>query len=159
MLIEAKNFSITGSRIPSGVREFPFEKVVEKILGKRKFVSFVFIDEIKMKKLNRKCRGKNKSTDILSFPNQEGGEIFISMQDVRKKAPYFLLLTPYYLKYLFIHGLLHLKGYDHGSKMDRQENKFCKIFKLKNPFNNERGQDNNRNRRGHIRSASGRESA
>jgi probable rRNA maturation factor len=154
MLIEANKFSITGSRIPKSVRDFPFEEAVEKILGKKKFVSFVLIDETKMKKLNKEYRGVNKSTDILSFPNEEGGEILISLTDVRKKSTVYCLLSTDYLPYLFIHGLLHLKGMTHGSKMDRQENKFCKIFKLKNPFN--ASEDHSGNRRRHVRSASGR---
>jgi rRNA maturation RNase YbeY len=158
-MIEGKNHSITGSRIPKGVREFPFQQAVEKVLGKKKFVSVAFLDEKEMKKWNKAYRSKNKSTDILSFPNKEGGEILISMEDVKKKSPTFKLSAQDYLNYLFIHGLLHLKGYDHGSKMDILENKFCKIFKLKNPFTNERDQDNSRNRHRDIRSPSGRKPA
>lgn len=157
-MIEGKNYSIVSrnSRIPNGVREFPFEKVIEKILGKKKNVSLVFIDESKMMELNNKYRKKDYSTDILSFPNMDGGEIFISMKDVKRKSSEYDILHTSYLYFLFIHGLLHLKGMTHGSKMDIQEKKFCKFFKLKHPLNNERDQDNSRNRYRNVRSPSGR---
>lgn len=151
MQIEEKNFSIIGTRISQSIRDFPFAKAVEKILGKKKFVSFVFVSSAKIKELNSKYRKKNASTDILSFPNPDGGEIFISLSDVRHKAPKFLLLAADYLYFILIHGLLHLKGFDHGSKMEEQEKRFCKFFSIQHPFNVIK--DNSRNRYRHIRSA------
>ena len=41
------------------------------------------------------------------------------------------MTTNGYIGYLFIHGLLHLKGHDHGTDMDRLEAKFVKKFNLR----------------------------
>jgi rRNA maturation RNase YbeY len=147
---EGKNFSITGSRIPTGVREFPFVKAVEMVLGRNKFVSIAFVSDTAIKKWNKAYRGKDSSTDILSFPSTEGGEILISLADARKKAAQYSLLPTAYLHFILIHGLLHLKGHTHGSKMEVQEKKLCKYFSITHPFNVIK--NNSRNRHRNIRS-------
>jgi len=86
-----------------------------------------------MRRLNKKYRKKNQSTDVLSFNLGNGGEIFLSLNDIRRKTKIYDLKTNVYLLYLLIHALLHLKGEAHGSKMDRQEKKYCKIFQIKHP--------------------------
>lgn len=86
-----------------------------------------------MKKLNSKYRKKNTSTDILAFPlSKREGDLYLSLPDVAKKAPAFGMNAPEYLKYLFIHGLVHLKGFDHGKKMDALEKKYSKALRF--PF-------------------------
>ena len=85
----------------------------------------------KMKKLNNKFRKVNKPTDVLSFPlkikkksNTYLGDIAISYEIVNKRSK--KSLFDHELDKLWIHGYLHLSGYDHikykdFKKMTRKE--------------------------------------
>ena len=99
--------------------------------------------EIKI--LNKKFRKKNKSTDILSFPNQTKkkfreltssnkeiylGDIIINLEKMNISS---INLFKKHLNILWIHGLVHLFGYDHKKdnsykKMNLIEKKFLKKF-------------------------------
>ena len=77
----------------------------------------------KMKKLNKKFRKKNKPTDVLSFPSSHNykkmiyiGDIAISFEIINKRAS----LTNFNLEFdkMWIHGYLHLIGYDHKNLND-----------------------------------------
>lgn len=108
--------------------------MTEKILGKKYELSLVFVGETRMKSLNKKYRKKNSATDILAFPISEtSGEIFINQNVARKKAEQFSLTKNQYIAYVFIHGLLHLKGYDHGRTMERLEDTWCRKFGVQTP--------------------------
>ena len=100
-----------------------------------------------IKKLNQKFRKKNKSTDVLSFPFYEKnqlrnkikrekevylGDIIINLSQVKNKNNKVKFKEE--LNKLWIHGLLHLLGYDHKSntkylKMQKLENKFSYLIK------------------------------
>lgn len=112
----------------------PFALMKETVLGKSYELSLVFIPPKRMHALNHEYRKKNKATDILAFPlSKKNGEIYICMQEVKKKAPEFGMDTQDYLRFLFVHGMVHLQGYNHGSKMEKLEEKFCKILKIPKP--------------------------
>jgi probable rRNA maturation factor len=99
------------------------------VLGRAYELSVAFVDEGVMRKLNSTYRNKRSSTDILSFPlSRRSGEILFSMGDVEKRAKMFGRAPLNFLAFLVIHGLLHLKGYAHGSKMEREEIKFRNKF-------------------------------
>lgn len=79
-----------------------------------------------MKKLNYRYRGKNKTTDVLAFPAFKNrflgvscfgvtslGDIIISAKTAQKNAKRFGNTFEEELKFLMIHGFLHLLGYDH----------------------------------------------
>jgi len=102
------------------VVRIPKQKAIkEKILGKDYELSLVFCKDTLSRKLNRIYRGKDKPTNILSFPlSKNSGEIFINTDRLDGFSP----------TYLFIHGLLHLKGMQHGVKMDNEEKRFLKLF-------------------------------
>lgn len=103
-------------------------------MGTSYVLSIVFVSPQKIRVLNRTYRKKDSSTDILSFSlSKNEGELYISLPDVKKKAPEFNLSAADYLNYLFIHGLVHLKGHDHGKKMDTLEQKYCKQLRIKYP--------------------------
>lgn len=124
------NFDIknnTKGKLP----RLPFENIKNEILGKNYELSLVFIGEKLSKKLNYQSRGKNKPTNILSFPlSKTSGEIFINYKLAEKESKKYERKFSDFIGFLFIHGLIHLKGLKHSSKMEKQEAKFRKKFKL-----------------------------
>lgn len=137
-----------------------FRDIKEKVLGKGYELSLVFVGVDRMRALNKQHRGKDYATDILSFDLDDhiddahehgdecdhhhgertaaelefgSGEIFINPEKARIKAKQFDRTFDNYLKFLFIHGLFHLKGYDHeddagAEKMEKAETKMRKMF-------------------------------
>ena len=111
----------------------------DAVLGSTYDLSVVIVDVEKIQELNNQHRQKNMPTDILSFPldstpGSESGEIFINIEYTKKKAAEFEQTFKNYLGYLFIHGLLHLKGFAHGSTMESEEAKYCKAFGISHPW-------------------------
>ena len=126
------------------------KKKIKKIfkfnsLKKRRFsLTILLTGNSKMKYLNKKFRNKNKTTDVLSFPN-------LSTADLKKKTDTKVYLGDIALNYeiinqrskdsnfdlefdkMWIHGYLHLLGYDHKKikdykMMKKIENKIIKIL-------------------------------
>ncbi|MCX6712266.1 MAG: rRNA maturation RNAse YbeY [Candidatus Vogelbacteria bacterium] len=107
--------NLTKRPAPSG----SFVALKEKILGSKYDLSLVFCGPTLARKLNNERREKDKVANILSFPlTKSSGEIFI-------KLP----ATDFSVPHLFIHGLLHLAGHDHSSKMEAEEKKFLSSLK------------------------------
>ena len=107
---------------------------LNKILNKKKKIelSILLTDNKNMKKLNSKFRGKKKPTDVLSFPLDKKdyiGDIAISFEFVNKKSH--LSSFNYELDRLWIHGYLHLVGYDHKKNKD-----YLKMIKKENQLIN-----------------------
>ena len=125
-----EKFSIineTKGRLPS----LPFDKIKNKILGKKYELDLIFVDEKKIHALNKTYRKVDSPTDILSFPlEKKSGEIFICEKVATKKAEMFEREYNNFLAYLFIHGCVHLLGNKHGKKMEAIETKFRKLFKI-----------------------------
>jgi len=108
----------------------PFVSIKNKILGDNYEFGLSLLTPAKQKSINLKYRGKNETTNILSFPlSDESGEITIDPIKVKKDAPLFNMSYTLFFKYLLIHGCLHLKGYDHGAIMEKEEKKYLKMFK------------------------------
>lgn len=107
----------------------PFVSIKNKILGENYEFGLSLLTSKKQQQINLKYRGKNETTNILSFPlSKTSGEITIDPIKARKDAPLFNMTYTQFFKYLFIHGLLHLKGFEHSSIMEREEKKYFKIF-------------------------------
>ena len=116
-----------------------------KFLNKKVSFSLLLSNNRNIKKLNKVFRNKNKSTDILSFPlnknikiknNTYLGDIIISYNYLDKPRSQDLKLFEEKVIKIFIHGFLHLLGFDHKKnkdycKMLREENLLFKIVKLK----------------------------
>jgi probable rRNA maturation factor len=102
-----------------------FAKIADMVSRKKHIVSLSFVSKAEMKKLNRRYRGKNKPTDVLSFNLNEGrllGDVLICPDVARANAKEYGTTIGAELARLLAHGLLHLTGYDHGKKMfDLQE--------------------------------------
>ena len=87
-----------------------------------------------MRSLNRTYRKKDVPTDILSFPlSKKSGQIVLCLPEVKTHAAAFDMSAAAYLPYLVIHGLVHLKGHEHGRIMDTWEQRYCRRFNLKKP--------------------------
>lgn len=118
------------------------EQAVEATLAfcrKKGSVSVVIIGDSKMKQLNANYRGKNSTTDVLSFTETESmvpeknflGEIFIDYQVIKKQAKKFSPSIRFELAFIVIHGTLHLLGYDDvtlagAEKMEKMGNSIIK---------------------------------
>ncbi len=81
-------------------------------------VTALLSTDLRLKDLNRTFRGKNKPTDVLSFPageNSEGiaGDLALSVETAARQAAEHGHTLEEELLILLLHGLLHLAGYDH----------------------------------------------
>jgi len=124
------NFTITNTT-KSTLPSVPFDKIKNAVLGRKYSLSLVFIGQKQSSKLNFSYRGKNKPTNILSFPlDKKTGEIFITPSVAKKEAGLFDRNFDDFVGFLFIHGLLHLKGMQHGSRMEEAEAKLRKQFRV-----------------------------
>jgi probable rRNA maturation factor len=69
--------------------------------------------------LNRKFRGKNRATNVLSFPYGQGrGDIVLCHPVVVREARAQGKSTAAHYAHLVVHGALHLRGYDHANARD-----------------------------------------
>lgn len=76
--------------------------------------------------MNRRYRGKDKTTDVLSFPIEANGkkmegEIYISVPQAKRQAPLFGNKAGGEILRLAAHGFLHLLGYGHQTVEERNE--------------------------------------
>ena len=76
-------------------------------------LSIALVGQGRIRELNRKYRGKNRVTDILSFPDEEGGELVICLSEVKRNAKKYKLTFQQELAKVLIHGTLHLLEYEH----------------------------------------------
>jgi rRNA maturation RNase YbeY len=122
------NIAITKTihgRLPS----LPFARLKSAVLGEKYWLSVVIAGDHLTRRLNREYRGKDKPANVLSFPlTDEEGELFLNPRAALRDAPAFHMREHDFLLLLFIHGLLHLKGYEHGRTMEEAEQKFCQHF-------------------------------
>lgn len=114
-----------------------YDHLVTKILGRRYNLSIAFIGSHRSHQINLTYREKNHPTNVLAFPLEKtSGEILLDLTTAKKTAKKFAQDYLFHLNYLLIHGMLHLKGYDHGSTMEDEEKRLIKALKLQ-PHNHE----------------------
>lgn len=109
-------------------KNFFFKSIVKcfpkkyKFLKKKVNLTILLSNNYNIKKLNKKFRNKNKPTDILSFPAEKKfdikkntylGDIVISYEFIHKPKSLDNLGFKKRLIKIFVHGFLHLLGYDH----------------------------------------------
>ena len=117
----------TSGKLPS----LPFASMKDAVLGKNYELSVVFASRATMRRLNLTYRGKDKPTDILSFSLEKNkGEIYTNTDEAKKEAKKIGRNFENFLGFLFIHGLVHLEGFTHGSRMEARERKFRKKFNI-----------------------------
>ena len=116
------------------------EKLLETILQDltQKDIELIVTSNEQIQKINKEYRDIDKPTDVLSFPYEEMpmaplGSIVISIDYVQNKAKEFGHSEDDEFTLLFIHGLLHLLGYDHecdNGEMREMEEKLIRKLQL-----------------------------
>lgn len=94
-------------------------------------LSLLFTDDASIRTLNREWRGKDKATNVLSFPAFEVvpgdplppmlGDIILAFETVSAEAALEGKPFAHHLIHLIVHGLLHLLGHDHENDADADE--------------------------------------
>ncbi|MFH2136714.1 MAG: rRNA maturation RNase YbeY [Patescibacteria group bacterium] len=129
------------------ISEVWLNKIVKGTFGavgaKNAEISVAFVGDQEMEKLNKVWRGKNKTTDVLSFTYEKYkrgskkpliGEIIISYPRAARQAKEREASTTEEIKMLLIHGALHLAGYNHeknfrqAREMEKLQNKMVKLL-------------------------------
>ena len=118
-------------------------KALRAIRKDKPDVTIVFVSDEAIKTLNRKFRGQNQATDVLSFPTKaepfeaenrkQLGDVVISVQRAAAQAKENGLSFSREIEQLILHGLLHLCGYDHESdsgEMNRFELKLRRKLEI-----------------------------
>lgn len=120
--LDTRNF--TRSKAPV----FPFRNAVDAVLPGWT-ISLVFAGETRAQTLNTKLRNKSYVPNVLSYEvGGKSGEIIICPSVAKKQAPLYDLSYTNMVGFLFIHGLLHLKGMAHGATMDKKEREVLSRF-------------------------------
>ena len=117
-------------RLPSTRTLSRFLAEAQKTVRLKGQVTVLLTTDAAIRKLNRQFRGKNKATDVLSFPAEGigaekiAGDLAISASTALKQAVEQVHSLSTEIKILILHGLLHLAGHDHESdtgQMARRE--------------------------------------
>jgi probable rRNA maturation factor len=122
------------------ISAYLLKKITDKFLAERKLgkkdISLAFIGDAEMRGLNRRYRKEDCPTDVLSFGNpppfqgEDGGgsdfgEIIINPAQISRQAAAAGNSFKKELAFIFVHGLLHLAGYD--DKTEKERSKMIKI--------------------------------
>lgn len=111
-----------------------FTKIAEEVFNELDMqdnqyeISLLLTDDETIRQLNKEYRNKDKSTDVLSFPMEDDimlGDIAISVDTAKRQAEEAEINIDRETAFLFIHGLLHLLGYDHETSKEDEEEMFA----------------------------------
>jgi probable rRNA maturation factor len=116
--------------------------------GEAAEVSVALTDDDGIRQLNRDFRGKDKATDVLSFPAGDPllpgedavlGDIALALSYIRAEAALENKSFKDHLVHLFVHGLLHLIGHDHeeaaeAAEMERLEKDILARMGIRDPY-------------------------
>ncbi|MBN2540673.1 MAG: rRNA maturation RNase YbeY [Bacilli bacterium] len=99
---------------------YSYLKLTEKTI-----LSVIFVTDEMIHDLNRTYRNMDKPTDVLSFENLDDlveiGDVFISIDTVKRQAEELGHSFDYELAFIALHGFLHCLGYDHIKDEDNEE--------------------------------------
>ena len=131
-------------------------QVAEELCNPRLLASLLFTKDSRVHELNREWRGKDKSTNVLSFPMLERadlvhldpdegppemlGDIALAHETCAREAADKGIALADHAAHLIVHGLLHLAGYDHETSeadadaMERLEANALAILGIANPY-------------------------
>jgi probable rRNA maturation factor len=114
---------------------------VESIMNAE--LSIVFTDDAHIRELNRRYRGKDKPTNVLSFPQPAGGrllgDIVLACETIHHEAALANKPVEEHIAHLIIHGFLHLIGYDHqvdeeAERMEKLESAALARIGIADPY-------------------------
>jgi probable rRNA maturation factor len=108
----------TGLRVSGRAELANFAATLQRRLTKGRTFHCLLTDDAELRRLNRQYRGKNKATDVLSFPGigyGSLGDIAVSIEHARAQAREFGHRVGDEIRILILHGVLHLAGMDHES--------------------------------------------
>ena len=125
-----------------------FSSIISVTIKKNTLVSVLLTDDYNMKKINKKWRKKNKSTNVLSFPVNMDiiedeycfiGDVVLSYETIEKESDERMISFQNHFIHLLLHGLLHLLGYSHENEkktqdMEKLEIKFLSLINIQNPY-------------------------
>ena len=105
-------------------------------------LSILLTNDGHIQQLNRDFRDKDKPTNVLSFPDGEDGylgDIAIAYETIKREAEEQEKEIHHHFIHMLVHGLLHLKGYDHetdeeAEEMEALEIKILADMGIKNPY-------------------------
>lgn len=124
------------NRTPLSIDTTLLESIAMKMTNKE--IELIITSNKEIQEINKEHRGIDKDTDVLSFPYEAIpmgplGSIVISAEHIQERAQEFGHDTSEELALLFIHGLLHLLGYDHEidkGEMREKEAQLIQQFRL-----------------------------
>lgn len=104
-------------------------------------LSIVLADDQRLKALNYQFRGKNKPTNVLSFPDEDApiGGIAVAFETIDRESTAQKKSFVNHSKHMILHGFLHLLGYDHiiprqARLMERTEIAILSTLGISNPY-------------------------
>ena len=120
---------------------FDYEKIINDISNyfqENEEISLILVDNEEIHNLNKQYRNVDRPTDVLSFPDDESenylGDIFISIDKVISQANDYGHSLDREFAFLLVHGILHLKGYDHHT-VEEEKEMFSKQEEILNALN------------------------
>lgn len=115
--------------------------------GRTTEISIVLADNAFIQNLNKTYRGKDKPTNVLSFPQDPGsddkvsnlGDVVLAYETVKKEAAGQKKSFENHVTHLLVHGILHLLAYDHeddteAEEMESLEIRVLESLGIKNPY-------------------------
>lgn len=104
------------------------KKLLKKVfrpIKQKNIMQVIFVTQEEIKELNKTFRNIDKSTDVLSFPNDDEydpslGDVFISIEQARLQARDYGHSFEREIGFLAVHGYLHLLGFDHHSESEEK---------------------------------------
>ena len=117
--------SVTFRRVPPTLRRAPIQRfagTLQREVVKNRSFDILITGDAELRRLNRDFRGKDKATNVLSFPGSDGyaGDIAIAHGVTRAEAKAAGKIFADHAAHLVVHGVLHLAGYDHERPKDAQ---------------------------------------
>lgn len=130
VIIQAKVAGLTRAALAKFVTR------ARRVSGLRGAVSVLVTSSRELQGLNHRFRGKDKPTDVLSFPAMPGlmrgfaGDVAISAEIAARNAQRLGHTAAEEIRILTLHGLLHLAGYDHERDYGEMERKEARLRKM-----------------------------
>ena len=119
-------FNETKVRIPRTAIATIYTDLLQNICS----LNVICIGDAFSQKLNKAHRGKGAPTNILTFPPNDDGvaELYINTAMTQKMAKKHCISLKKQFLFLYIHGILHLLGYSHGTDMEILEDRYITMY-------------------------------